>query len=135
MWFSSLLIKKEEAWDCFVDKLYEPERTENWLKVCKRLSLIPQVGFPQGYSVIVTHNENGEYGHVKHREIHRKAVKADVNLLVPTYPSGHEIDVEAKRELIKFYDDPTRNHKHRWQSLLKNYNWKIEGFRFIRLSS
>ena len=132
MWFSSLLLKKTETWDCFVSSLFEPERTVNWLKVCKRVNLIPQVGFPKGYSVIITHNEYGEYGQWRHKEVHDQAKKTEAELLVPTYPEGSEIDCDSKRELIEMYDDTTKAGVKRCQSLLKNYKWRKEGFRFIR---
>ena len=135
MWFSSLLLKKTEVWDIYVESLYDEGRTENWYKVCERLNLIPNVGFPSGYSVLITHNEHGEYGHIKHKKVHQMARDSGSDLLVSTYPQGEKIDVEAKRSLIEMYDEPTKRFKHRWQALMRHYKWKREGFRYIRLSS
>ena len=129
MWFSSLLLKKTEIWDCFVDQFYEPERTENFYRVCRRLSLIPHVGEPENYSIIVTHNEKGEYGHKKHIKVHKRTPGPK---LVPAYPEGYPIDFEKKKELIQEYSDITKNGKIRWNQLLRYKNLGLEGFRFIR---
>jgi len=78
------------------------------------------------YDLVVTHNKNGEYGHLHHRQVHtyiKNTYKGD--LMTFGYGSGEPIDCDPikKLEALKKYD----NHSNadgglpKWKALMEKY--------------
>ena len=82
------------------------------------------------FDFVVTHNSNGEYGHVHHKDVH-DYVMSEADCPVYTFGYNHPggkgfaVDVSPEKEkALMMYDhqSPTDGGKPKWVALMDTYN-------------
>jgi LmbE family N-acetylglucosaminyl deacetylase len=88
------------------------------------------------YSSILTHGEDGEYGHLHHKQVNAY-VKEHADCPVVTFGGDYEIvltesEQERKRTALECYDhrSPSDCGKPKWVALLDRYNISMDRERY-----
>ena len=161
IWMGGTILENRKKWDLKIISLCrgdDKDRAPKFKKVCKELgakchisnledqklnALNPEeiikkitemIGKEQEYSIIFTHGKNGEYGHQRHKEIHkamekileRKLVSAESVFFFSYFKSGEYCKPDKNSHKFIYLDNLLLNTKKK--IIREGYGFKKGSF-------
>lgn len=151
MWFGGLISRIPDTWTviaCSIPRV-DPIRAYKFFDACKVLGAFPRLipvvetspdsdldGFQSyldlsSYDCVVTHNENGEYGHRHHRSVHNFVKERARETWTVGYGTRRDIEkklhlvggMKTKIDALKCYNHVSPSDgKPKWQALIERYS-------------